>query len=78
VDTPIVFMSGYAAGEQKNDLFEGATFLQKPFSLATLLNAVSRAGRCPIANSAKSCTDVSGALLGKSSNHPGTQPTQNL
>jgi FixJ family two-component response regulator len=48
---PVVFMSGYAAGEQLDKLFEQATFLQKPFSRATLVNAV-RAGmaRCASPN----------------------------
>ena len=42
-NVPVVFMSGYAAGEQLHKLFENATFLQKPFGRVTLVNAV-RAG----------------------------------
>jgi two-component system, cell cycle sensor histidine kinase and response regulator CckA len=37
---PVLFMSGYAAGAQVHQLFESATFLQKPFSRAALINAV--------------------------------------
>jgi FixJ family two-component response regulator len=42
-EVPVVFMSGYAAGGQLDKLFQRATFLQKPFSRTTLVNAV-RAG----------------------------------
>jgi PAS domain S-box-containing protein len=65
LDVPLVFMSGYAAGEQLQESFEGATFLQKPFSLTALINAVYRAGRCPNANRAKACVEGSGLLVNK-------------
>jgi two-component system, cell cycle sensor histidine kinase and response regulator CckA len=61
-ELPVVFMSGYAAGEQGHELFERVTFLQKPFSLTTLINAVYRVGRCPDANASKACMGVSDAL----------------
>jgi two-component system cell cycle sensor histidine kinase/response regulator CckA len=48
LNLPVVFMSGYPAGGQIHELFERTTFLQKPFSGAELINAVS-AGleKCP-------------------------------
>ncbi len=39
-ELPVIFMSGYAAGENGRDHFKGAKFLQKPFSRAELLAAV--------------------------------------
>ena len=40
LELPVVFMSGYAAGEQLYKVFERATFLQKPFSRTTLIDAI--------------------------------------
>jgi signal transduction histidine kinase/CheY-like chemotaxis protein len=37
---PIIFMSGYAAGEKGHEEFRQAKFLQKPFACATLLDTV--------------------------------------
>lgn len=39
---PVVFMSGYAAGDAGNLNFRRAAFLQKPFTRARLLDAVRR------------------------------------
>jgi PAS domain S-box-containing protein len=39
-ELPVIFMSGYAAGELGHKRFSGAKFLQKPFTRANLLNAV--------------------------------------
>ena len=47
LEVPVVFMSGYAAGEQGLDWFNRAVFVQKPFSRAMLIKALRRAGRCP-------------------------------
>jgi len=47
-DLPIIFMSGYAAGESGHEEFRQAKFLQKPFSCATLLDTVCEGLRiCP-------------------------------
>lgn len=40
LEVPVIFISGYAAGEHLRALFERVTFLQKPFSRTTLINAV--------------------------------------
>jgi PAS domain S-box-containing protein len=39
-ELPIIFMSGYAAGEKGHEQFDEAKFLQKPFSRAALIDAV--------------------------------------
>lgn len=39
-ELPIIFMSGYAAGEKGHEEFGQAKFLQKPFTCATLMDAV--------------------------------------
>jgi CheY-like chemotaxis protein len=39
-ELPILFMSGYAAGEIGSEQFNRATFLQKPFTRAALIDAV--------------------------------------
>jgi two-component system cell cycle sensor histidine kinase/response regulator CckA len=45
---PIIFMSGYAAGEGGHERFDRATFLQKPFTRASLLDAVCEGlATCP-------------------------------
>jgi PAS domain S-box-containing protein len=55
LELPVVFMSGYAAGEQGHELFERAKFLQKPFSRAELINAICTGlGKCPNANAKQS------------------------
>ena len=44
----IIFMSGYAAGENGHEQFNRAKFLQKPFTRATLLDAICEGLRtCP-------------------------------
>ena len=53
VDVPVVFMSGYAAGEQGLGLFNRAVFVQKPFSRAMLIKALRRAGTCT--NGSEAC-----------------------
>jgi len=39
---PIIFMSGYAAGEKGHEEFRQAKFLQKPFACARLLDTVCK------------------------------------
>ena len=39
-ELPIIFMSGYAAGEKGQEEFRQAKFLQKPFTCDTLLDTV--------------------------------------
>ena len=47
-ELPIIFMSGYAAGETGHEQFNHAKFLQKPFTRAMLLDAVCEGLRtCP-------------------------------
>jgi FixJ family two-component response regulator len=47
-ELPIIFMSGYAAGENGHAQFKDAKFLQKPFMRATLLDAICEGLRtCP-------------------------------
>ena len=41
-ELPIIFMSGYAAGEKGQEEFNQAKFLQKPFTCATLLDTVCK------------------------------------
>ena len=41
-ELPIIFMSGYAAGEKGHEDFKHATFLQKPFACATMLDTVRK------------------------------------
>lgn len=54
-EVPVVFMSGYAAGDPGQELIERATFLQKPFTLHALIHALQTAGRCPNAGGSKAC-----------------------
>jgi CheY-like chemotaxis protein len=50
-DLPIIFMSGYAAGEIGHERFAGATFLQKPFTRAKLVDMVCKGlESCPRSN----------------------------
>jgi CheY-like chemotaxis protein len=47
-ELPIIFMSGYAAGEKGHEEFRQANFLQKPFACATLLDTVCKGLKiCP-------------------------------
>ena len=39
-ELPVIFMSGYAAGEIGHEQFTGARFLQKPFTRAALIDSV--------------------------------------
>ena len=49
-ELPIIFMSGYAAGEKGHQDFKQATFLQKPFACATMLDTVCKGLQiCPSA-----------------------------
>jgi signal transduction histidine kinase/CheY-like chemotaxis protein len=41
-ELPIIFMSGYAAGEIGHERFKGAKFLQKPFTRAMLMDTVCK------------------------------------
>jgi two-component system, cell cycle sensor histidine kinase and response regulator CckA len=51
-DLPVVFMSGYAAGEIGCERFHQVKFLQKPFGRAKLLDAVCEGLRtCPLQHS---------------------------
>jgi FixJ family two-component response regulator len=47
-ELPIVFMSGYAAGEVDHEQFNNAKFLQKPFTLTAMTDIVCEGLRtCP-------------------------------